>query len=396
MAKFLVLGGAGYIGSHMVNYLLQNGQQVVVFDNLSTGHANAILTDDFELLDVLDLGRLHWAFNRHGPFDCVIHFCARSLVGESVQDPALYYQNNVMGTLNLLNVMRKTQHSKLIFSSTAAVFGEPKQERINEAHPCSPINPYGRSKLMVEMMLKDFTKSYGIDSVCLRYFNAAGADPQGHIGEKHEPETHLIPNVLKGILASKKAQALDVLPCVTKAHPLAGEGATCSNTEPVDSAEEASELLSRADIGRLQVMAGTKGSHVDEKKAEPPCLKVFGNDYDTPDGSCIRDYIHVNDLADAHFRAYQYLQENAGAYCFNLGNGQGFSVLDVIKAAEQVTQSKVPYEVAPRRAGDPAKLVADPSLAMDFLGWQPKYTRLEHIIQTAWDFMLLEESKGAG
>ena len=329
MAKFLVLGGAGYIGSHMVNYLLQKEHDVVVFDNLSTGHSKALLSEHFELVDVLDLGGLHWAFQKHGRFDCVIHFCARSLVGESVQDPALYYQNNVMGTLNLLNVMRKTGHSKLIFSSTAAIFGEPMQKRINEAHVCAPINPYGRSKLMVEMVLKDFTKAYGIDSVCLRYFNAAGADPSGKIGEKHEPETHLIPNILKSARAPNET-----------------------------------------------------------------ALKVFGNDYDTPDGSCVRDYIHVNDLAGAHFRAFQFLNENAGAYCFNLGIGRGFSVLEVIRAAEKVTGKRIDYEFALRRVGDPASLVADPSLALNYLGWQPQYTRLEDIIQTAWDFMQADDDRG--
>ncbi len=324
MAKFLILGGAGYIGSHMVNYLLQKEQEVVVFDNLSTGNREAILTERFVPVDILNKSLMLQAFQSQGPFDCIMHFCARSLVGESIQDPYLYYLNNVSGTLNLLNVMRETGHNKLIFSSTAAIFGQPEQSRIDENHAKSPINPYGRSKLMVEGMLKDFASAYQINSVSLRYFNAAGADPSGKIGEKHEPETHLIPNVLLGA-------------------------------------------------------SGAVGKE----------LKVFGNDYDTPDGSCVRDYIHVNDLADAHFRAFQYLSENKGAFQFNLGNGQGFSVFDVIKAAEQITGKSISFEQLGRRPGDPATLVADPALAQEVLGWQPRFKELSEIIDTAWRFMVL-------
>lgn len=323
MAKFLILGGAGYIGSHMVNYLQQRQHEVVVFDNLSTGNKEAILTEQFVPLDITDKELLLHAFKVYGPFDCVMHFCARSLVAESIQDPHLYYLNNVIGTLNLMQVMRETDHNKLIFSSSAAIFGEPQQNKISEDHPKAPINPYGQSKLMVEKMLQDFANAYQFNSVSLRYFNAAGADPGGKIGEKHDPETHLIPNIL---------------------------------------------LSAQGDLSKQ--------------------LKVFGNDYDTPDGSCIRDYIHVNDLADAHFRAYQYLDENQGAHQFNLGNGKGFSVFDVIKTVERVTGRKIIFEQHARRPGDPAMLVADPSRAKEMLAWRPHFASLKDIIETAWWSML--------
>lgn len=321
MSKFLVLGGAGYIGSHMVNYLQKQGHNVVVFDNLSTGFKTLVLTEQFLQVDILDKSALKAGFDAYGPFDCVIHFCAKSLVGESKVDPKIYYQNNVFGTLNLLDVMLETGHDKIIFSSTAATFGVPEAEEIDESHPTNPINPYGQSKLMVEKILSDYHDAYQLRSVCLRYFNAAGADPAGHIGEMHDPETHLIPNILKSVL-----------------------GQTETN------------------------------------------LKVFGTDYPTPDGSCIRDYIHVNDLSSAHYKAFQYIESHPGAHRFNLGIGNGFSVLDVINTASKVVGQEIPYELGERRAGDPPKLIADSSRAQKELGWVPEFTDLEHIIQTAWAF----------
>lgn len=322
MAKFLILGGAGYIGSHMVNYLLKAQHDVTVFDNLSTGHRDAVLCEKFVEVDILDKAALLQAFQEYGQFDCVIHFCAKSLVGESKVDPKIYYLNNVTGTLNLLDVMLETGHDKLIFSSTAATFGNPLSEVIDEQHPTDPINPYGQSKLMVEKILADYHAAYGFNSVCLRYFNAAGADPSGIIGERHEPETHLIPNILLGAM-------------------------------------------------------GVPGKE----------LKVFGNDYDTPDGSCIRDYIHVNDLADAHFKAFELLGRESGNFRFNLGSGSGFSVFEVLKAAEAVVGSDIEFEQCDRRPGDPAKLIANAQQANDILGWQPQFTDLQEIIQTAWDFL---------
>lgn len=319
--KVLVLGGAGYIGSHMVRFLRDRDAAVVVFDNLSTGHA--LLAGDAPLVnvDVCDAAALRRAFDAHGPFDAVIHFCARSLVGESVREPELYRRVNVGGAQNLVDVMQATGHRRLVFSSTAAIYGMPHAERIDESHPKQPVNPYGETKLAVEQLLRE--RAGWLDSVSLRYFNAAGAHPDGSIGEWHEPETHLIPNVM------------------------------------------------RAAFG---------GS----------ALSLFGDDWPTPDGTCVRDYVHVNDLADAHWRALQYLETHPGAHAFNLGNGQGYSVREVIVAAEQALGRKVPYEIQPRRAGDPPVLVADASLARRELGWQPQWTDLAKIIASARPFFLRE------
>jgi len=319
--KVLVLGGAGYIGSHMCKMLASQNDTVIVFDNLSTGHAEAVKWGPLIVGDVLNKNDLVSLFSEHGPFDLVIHFCAKSLVGESVQHPATYYRNNVMGTLNVLETMIDTGHDKLVFSSTAAVFGVPKVNLIDESQPRLPINPYGQSKKMVEDMLQDFHKAYGLKSVCLRYFNACGADPEAEIGERHEPETHLIPNILKSILMGAEQQ-----------------------------------------------------------------MKVFGKDYPTMDGTCIRDYIHINDLAKAHILAGDYLSNHDGAYAFNLGNGNGFSVLEVIAAAEQVVGNTIAYKIEEPRAGDPAVLVANANLAEIELGWKPHYNDIQTIIATAWQW----------
>ncbi len=317
--KVLVLGGAGYIGSHMCKLLSTHGHTVVVFDNLSTGHQEAVKWGPLVIGDILVKDDLEQLFTQHGRFDLIIHFCAKSLVGESVKQPNEYYRNNVVGTLNLLDQMVKTGHDKLVFSSTAAVFGTPSVEFIDEKQPRLPINPYGQSKKMVEDILQDYFIAFGLKSVCLRYFNACGADPDAEIGERHEPETHLIPNILKSVLSSSEQK-----------------------------------------------------------------LKVFGNSYPTADGTCVRDYIHINDLATAHLLAGQYLANNQGAYAFNLGNGSGFSVLDVILAAEHVVGKKIPYDIEEARAGDPPVLVANATLARQELGWQPQYAEIEKIIATAW------------
>jgi len=317
--KVLVLGGAGYIGSHMCKLLSTHGHTVVVFDNLSTGHHEAVKWGPLVIGDILIKDDLEQLFTQHGRFDLIIHFCAKSLVGESIKQPNEYYRNNVVGTLNLLDQMVKTGHDKLVFSSTAAVFGTPSVEFIDEKQPRLPINPYGQSKKMVEDILQDYFIAFGLKSVCLRYFNACGADPDAEIGERHEPETHLIPNILKSVLSSSEQK-----------------------------------------------------------------LKVFGNSYPTADGTCVRDYIHINDLASAHLLAGQYLAKNQGAYAFNLGNGSGFSVLDVILAAEHVVGKKIQYDIEEARAGDPPVLVANATLAKQQLGWQPEYTEIEQIIATAW------------
>lgn len=317
--KVLVCGGAGYIGSHMVKMLHQQGHQVVTFDNLSTGHRRAVKWGDFVQGDLLNPTDLFKLFQNHA-FDAVMHFAARSLVGESVQNPALYYRNNVTGTYNLLEAMRNKGVNRFIFSSTAAIFGNPVSDKIDEEHPKNPINPYGRTKLMVEQMLQDYASAYGLGAVCLRYFNAAGADPDGELGEEHDPETHLIPNILKAAL---------------------GQG---------------------------------------------PGLKIFGDDYPTPDGTCIRDYIHINDLCDAHLKALQYLEQNPGFHAFNLGNGNGFSVKQVLSAAERVAGKSIEHEIAERRVGDPAVLVAESERAVEILQWQPKHQEINSIIQSAWNF----------
>jgi len=318
--KVLVCGGAGYIGSHMAQLLVEKGHDPVILDNLTTGHADAV--DERQLLvgDILDAEFLDCVFEGHGPFELVMHFCARSLVGESVEKPHLYYENNVVGTLQLLESMRRHDHSRLVFSSSAATYGNPKSDLIDETHVCSPISPYGRTKLAMEWALKDYHAAYGIRSMSFRYFNACGAHPGAHIGERHDPETHLIPNILKSLL----------------------------------------------------------------KGVEP--LKVFGDDYKTPDGSCIRDYVHVCDLAEAHLLAAAHLEANDGAFVMNLGNGDGYSVLEIIQAVERVTGQTVEYEVVARRPGDPPRLVADATLARRELGWVPRIRSIDEIIDTAWRF----------
>ena len=318
--KVLICGGAGYIGSHMVQLLAEHGHSVVTYDNLSTGHRDAVLHGELVVGDVLDPQAIDALFRDKGPFDLVMHFCAKSLVGESVEKPALYYRNNVTGTLSLLDAMREHGHDRLVFSSTAATYGVPTTELIDEGHACAPINPYGKSKLMVEQALQDYASAYGLRSVSFRYFNACGAHPTAPIGERREPETHLIPNI----------------------------------------------LLSLLDGGRS--------------------LRVFGDDYETGDGSCIRDYIHVCDLCDAHLAAAAYMDDHEGSTIMNLGNGNGFSVFEVIESVRRVTGKNVEFEVAERRAGDPPMLVADAGLARQALGWSPRYADLDAIVESAWKF----------
>jgi UDP-glucose 4-epimerase len=301
----------------MAKCLAASGAEVTVLDNLSTGHREAVRWGNLIEADLMDPSALDAAFSGQR-FDAVMHFCARSLVGESMAEPYAYYANNVTGTLNLLQAMHRHGVDKLVFSSTAAIFGTPVSETIDEDHPKAPINPYGASKLMVERILEDAACAYGLRSVSLRYFNAAGASPDGDIGECHEPETHLIPNVLRAAL---------------------GQGTG---------------------------------------------LKVFGNDYPTPDGTCIRDYVHVDDLAQAHLLAVDYMRSHEGAHAFNLGNGLGFSVTEVIRTAERVAGREIPRGIAPRRPGDPPVLVASSAQARTELGWKQSHSSLEDIIASAW------------
>jgi UDP-glucose 4-epimerase len=315
--NILLCGGAGYIGSHMLRRLLGDGHAVVVLDNLSSGHRAAVQGCELVVGDLLDAPLLERVFAQHR-FDAVIHFCAKSLVAESMSEPGSYILNNVGGSVSLLAAMRAHEVQRLVFSSTAAVYGVPLTDSIDEDHPRNPINPYGRSKLMVEEILRDAANSHDLRSMSLRYFNAAGASADASIGEAHEPETHLIPNVLRAVAVG----------------------------------------------------------------AAP--LSVYGTDYATRDGTCVRDYVHVEDLADAHLSALTYLDAHNGAYAFNLGNGMGFSVLEILRAASNVIGREIPWTAAARRDGDPATLVACALRARDQLGWRPRHTQIESIIDSAW------------
>lgn len=314
----MVAGGAGYIGSHMVHQLLKTGYDVVIVDNLSTGHRQAVNPQArFYEGDTRDIQFLKQVFVQE-PIQAIIHMDAFSIVPESVGDPLKYFDNNVIGMIKLLEIMQQYDVKYLIFSSTAATFGQPQQSPITEQTPQQPINPYGVSKLMMEQMMRWVDQAYGIKSVALRYFNAAGALADGSIGEDHNPETHLIPIILKTAMGQQDT------------------------------------------------------------------LKIYGNDYQTPDGTNVRDYVHVTDLAQAHILALKYLQAGNPSTAFNLGSNQGFSVQEIIQAARKVTQKAIPTEIAPRRGGDPDILIADSSRAKSILGWQPQYTDIQAIIKTAW------------
>lgn len=318
----LVTGGAGYIGSHCVLALLKQNYDVVVFDSLDTGHIETIETlSKFGNLTFIkgnlqNLEDIENVFKTH-KIDAVIHFAAFSQVGESVKNPQKYYYNNVFGTLNLLNAMLNHNVKKIVFSSTAATYGEPEYVPIDEKHPQMPINPYGNSKLMVERIMDDYDKAYGLKSVRLRYFNVAGADKDCNIGEFHEPETHLIPNILKSTFSGGKT------------------------------------------------------------------FEMYGQDYDTKDGTCIRDYINIEDLVSAHLLALKYLNDGGETNFFNLGTNDGNSVKEVFGECEKVTEKNIPVKQMPRRAGDPAKLVADNTKAKQILNWLPQ-NNLENSIQTAY------------
>lgn len=317
--NILVAGGAGYIGSHMVKHLAGDGHHVITCDNLSKGYRDAVKYGELVEADLGDPLALDEIFSQHH-FDAVMHFAAFIEVGESVLHPDKYYHNNVSNTQVLLDAMVAHKVRHFIFSSTAAIFGEPEYTPIDEAHPKIPINPYGRSKLMVEQMLSDYDRAYGLKSTCLRYFNAAGADPDGELGERHNPETHLIPLI-------------------------------------------------------LQAASGRRED-----------IKVFGRDYSTDDGTCVRDYIHINDLCSAHALALSRMQQTNTSAAYNLGNGKGFSVQQVIDVTRAVTGVDFKVTDAERRAGDPAVLVADASLAKHELGWKPQHDSLETIIKTAWQW----------
>jgi UDP-glucose 4-epimerase len=318
----LVTGGAGYIGSHSVLTLQKAGYEVIVLDNLVYGHQDLVeqvLKVKLIVGSTGDRALLQEIFADH-QIDAVMHFAAYAYVGESVTQPAKYYQNNVVGTLTLLEAMLEANINKFVFSSTCATYGVPDAVPITEDQSQHPINPYGATKLMVERILQDFNQAYDFRSVCLRYFNAAGADPEGNLGEDHNPETHLIPLVLQTALGHRQS------------------------------------------------------------------VSIFGTDYDTPDGSCIRDYIHVLDIAQAHILALEYLIDNGATDVFNLGNGSGFSVKEVIETARQITGKEIKAELSDRRPGDPPSLVGSGAKAQKILGWQPAYSNLDDIISHAWQW----------
>ncbi len=314
--NILVIGGAGYIGSHTVRYLAQAGHHPVVFDNLSLGFRQAVHPHNLVVGELSDQGAVEQALREH-QIEAVMHFAAFALVGESVSEPAKYYENNVVATFRLLQAMRNCDVSRFVFSSTCATYGIPDRIPIDESQRQAPINPYGFTKLVVERMLQDFHHAYGLRYAALRYFNAAGASAAGDIGEDHDPESHLIPIVLQTALGQ------------------------------------------RADV------------------------MVFGTDYPTPDGTCIRDYIHVDDLASAHALALEKLEVES-SLAVNLGTGTGHSVHEVIETCRRITGCEIPVQYGPRRAGDPPQLVANPLLAQQQLQWHPQHSSLENIVQTAW------------
>lgn len=314
--RILVTGGAGYIGSHAVRLFLSRGHDVWVYDNLSEGHRRAVPQDRLIVADLTEVQRLDHAILEHR-IEAVVHFAAYTYVGHSVRDPGKYYQNNLVNTLNLMECLRRHGIGRFVFSSTAATYGAPERVPITEDEPLRPINPYGNSKVAVERALADYARAYQWGYAALRYFNAAGASPDASIGEDHDPETHLIPLVLKAITG------------------------------------------------------------------QVPAIEIFGTDYPTPDGTCVRDYIHVNDLADAHLLALERL-EPGKQMRYNLGIGRGYSVREVIETASQVTGKPVPVKEGPRREGDPPVLIASSEKIQRELGWRPRYTELRSIIETAW------------
>lgn len=317
--KILVTGGAGYVGSHVVRALAEGGFDPVSLDNLSEGHSEAVTAGELVVGDLENESLLRRLFDEN-QFAAVMHFASRCYVGESVTNPLWYYQQNVAGALPLLQVMREAEVSAFILSSSCAVYGNPKTLPLREDHPTHPVNPYGDTKLTLEKILRACDTAHGLRSVCLRYFNAAGASLDGRIGESHSPETHLLPLVLKAA------------------------------------------------------------------KGEVPAIEVYGDDYPTPDGTAIRDYIHVEDLADAHLRALGWLLEGRESQAFNLGTGTGSSVRQAIETAQEVSGKSVPAKIVARRPGDPPELVADPGKALEILGWSAKHSDLRTILASAWNW----------
>ena len=317
--NILVTGGAGYIGSHCCKELSKKGFEPVTIDNLVYGHKDFVRWGEFFEGDVGDPAHLKKCLAQY-KIDAVMHFAAYAYVGESVEDPLKYYENNLRNTIQLLHAVLDNNIKYVVFSSTCATYGHPQKTPIDEDHPLNPINPYGKTKRMIEEILQDYHNAYGLKYISLRYFNAAGADPDTEVGEDHDPETHLIPLILDAAIGKRKG------------------------------------------------------------------IKIFGTDYETPDGTCIRDYIHVTDLAQAHILALQQLMGGADSSVYNLGNGQGFSVLEVIERARKITGKNIAVENSDRRPGDPPVLIASNAKAINELGWKPQYADIDDIIGTAWEW----------
>lgn len=315
----LVVGGAGYVGSHTNKLLNNKGYQTVVFDNLSCGHKEFVKWGEFILGDLSNREQIRDSFKKY-QIEAVMHFSAYASVEESITHPSKYYNNNVINTISLLDIMREFGTNFLIFSSSCAIYGEPKEIPIKETHPKNPINPYGKSKFLIEEILKDYDKAYGLKYISLRYFNAAGADPEGEIGERHNPETHLIPRTIFAALGEKEN------------------------------------------------------------------IKIFGTDYPTKDKTCIRDYIHVTDLADAHIKALEYLKKNQKSDIFNLGNGNGYSVREIIETVKKISKRDFKVVESDRREGDPPVLIADSQKAKNELKWSTRYSEIETIVKSAWEW----------
>jgi len=315
----LVIGGAGYVGSHTNKLLNKKGYQTVVFDNLSCGHREFVKWGEFILGDLSNREQIRDCFKKY-QIEAIMHFSAYANIEESVTDPSKYYNNNVINTINLLDTMIESGINNIIFSSSCAIYGEPEEIPIKETHPKNPFNPYGKTKFMIEEILKDYDKAYCLKYISLRYFNAAGADPESEIGERHDPETHLIPRTIFAALGEKEN------------------------------------------------------------------IKIFGTDYPTKDKTCIRDYIHVTDLADAHIKALEYLKKNQKSDVFNLGNGSGYSVREIIETVKKISKRDFKVVESNRREGDPPVLIADSQKAMKILGWNTQYSEIETIVKSAWEW----------
>jgi len=374
--KILVTGGAGYIGSHTIKKLGRKGHELLTIDNLSTGHREAVLFGGFKKGDIRDPVFLKRVFSAFRP-QALIHFAASAIVPESVTNPLLYWENNISGTVTLLRAAVEHRVKMAVFSSSAAVYGEPEKIPVTEGHPQRPANPYGMTKLVGERILADCDLAHGLKSVCLRYFNASGVDPEGELVEDREVETHLIPLVLKVAASHERSR-------------MAAKAREQSRLRPVKQAGCPALLRATSDSQSSGAGSREQGAKARPMRHAPSAMRsvvhIFGNDYPTPDGTCVRDYIHVNDLAQAHILALEWLSREKRSGAFNLGNGRGYSVRQVVETARKVTGLPIPSRDVPRRPGDPAELVAGSEKIRKVLGWKPEIPELEKIISSSWNY----------